>query len=97
MKKVAILTVAMMLFAGSAFAAGAEKQPRGTQKNVNNVTTANDTVVVNAGQRNKTDIGVVSNENGKQVNVNNRTNLDRTTVVTTGKGNEARIGTVSNK
>ena len=96
MKKVLILTVAMMLFAGSAFAAGAEKQPRGIQKNIGNTTTANDTVVVNAGTHNKTDIGVVSNKSGRQENVNNRTTLNKTTVVTSGKGNAARIGTVSN-
>ena len=98
MKKAIILTVAMMLFAGSAFAAGAERQPRrGTQKNVSNTTTATDTMVVNAGERNQTEIGVVSNKGGNQQNVNNRTDLDNTTVINAGKGNKASIGTVTNE
>lgn len=98
MKKAIILTVAMVLFAGSAFAAGVEKQPRrGVQKNVSNTTTATDTVVVNAGERNQTEIGVVRNKGGNQQNVTNRTTLDNTTVVNSGRGNKASIGTVSNE
>ena len=97
MKRVLILTVAVMLFASSALAAGVQKQPRGTQRNVGNTTSATDTLVVNTGERNRTDIGVVSNKGGRQENVNNRTTLDNTTVITSGKGNAARIGTVSNE
>lgn len=97
MKKLVVLTLAMTLFASSAFAAGAERQPRGTQKNVTNVTTANDTAIITAGDRNQTDIGVVSNKGGRQENVTNVTRLDNTTVITSGKGNAARIGTVSNE
>lgn len=97
MKRVIIFAVAMMLFTGSAFAAGAQEQPRGTQRNVTNITTADDTVVLNAGERNKTDIGVVSNKGGKQKNVTNMTKLNDTTVITSGQGNEARIGTVGNQ
>lgn len=96
MRKIIVLTIAMVLFAGSAFAAGAQKQPRGTQRNVTSVTDANDTVVVSAGTNNRADIGVVGNKSGRQENVTNLTRLDNTTVVTSGRGNAARIGTVSN-
>lgn len=98
MKRIISLFAVVMLCSTPAFAAGkpGEGAGKGTQKQITNITTVEDSTITTQ-KGGKTDIGVVENKDGKQEGVTNITSIKGGSQITTGADATTQIGVVENK